>query len=87
MNQNLIHLVHIGIEYSASLFFSEMADQGPKRRRIIVDEDEETEEQIYSRAQRDNEDSVGSNPDELLEDDRLPSDEEEGEDLQENWMA
>lgn len=59
-----------------------MSDQ-PKRRRIFVDEDEE--EQNEAGDNRDPDDSVGSNPDELLGD--QASDDEEGEDLMENWMA
>jgi hypothetical protein len=49
-----------------------------KRRRIIVEDDDEEEEDLGS---------VGSNPDERLGDDRIPTDDEEGEDLQENWLA
>lgn len=56
-----------------------MSMQPNKLRRIIVDDDEDD-----GPADAGNE-SVGSNPDDLLED--QPSDDEEGEDIMENWMA
>ncbi len=47
-------------------------ENAPKRRRIIIEEDE---------------DEVGSNPDELLNDDEVDPEDEDGEDLAETMHA
>jgi hypothetical protein len=43
----------------------------PKRRRIIIED----------------EDEVGSNPDELIDDEEVEKEDEEGEDLMETWAT
>jgi hypothetical protein len=55
-----------------------MDSQGaPKRRRIIAD-DEDDDVADHG--------SVGSNPDELIDENVDDPDDEEGEDLEENWL-
>ena len=76
-----------------------MSGNFPKRRRVIIEDEEDDQGfSIFSNFSnfsnsfgmiifglQDGEND--SNPDKDIDDDRAPSDEEEGEDLMENWMA
>lgn len=69
--KKLAELEHLSYQESVIVSMSEPEN---KRRRIVIDEDEEIDEEVIS------------NPDEFL-DDKDDPDEEEGEDLEENWLA
>jgi hypothetical protein len=57
-----------------------MDNAAPKRRRIIADDEEDEEMNMETN-------SVGSNPDELIDENVDDPDEEEGEDLlDEHWL-
>eukprot|EP01041_Mallomonas_annulata_P002923 gene2923-5737_t len=64
-------------------------DQNSKRRRIVIEDDEETETPADDSAAADDENSVGSNPDNLVtyQDEADYEDEGDGEDLNENWLS
>ena len=59
-------------------------DTDPRRmrRRVIIDDDDP---EVFENADADN-DSIGSNPDELLNDGQEVEDDAEGEDLEETWL-
>jgi hypothetical protein len=60
------------LSHSFPAYLGEMDESEPKRRRIVIEEDDIDEEVI-------------SNPDELV-DDNDNEDDIEGEDLAENWL-
>ena len=70
-----------------------MDDQTTKRRRIVITDDGEDEEDAPhfpaagdDRSDRDNS-SIGSNPDDELGDGSGEEEPEDGEDLDETWLA